>query len=148
MYTLEEFDNAKSKVLKYIMYKKRTKKEVKLKFERVYDDELLNDLIDELEENGYIDDVNYIKRAVNEFLALSNLSIKEIKYKLLSKGVSSSNIEDYINSNYEELKEYEINSAKNIINKKIKEKDIEEIKNYLLKKGYNLENIKEAIEEK
>ena len=49
MYTLEEFDEAKSKVLKYIIYKKRTKMEVKQKFSSVYDFNLLNDLIDELE---------------------------------------------------------------------------------------------------
>ena len=87
MYTLEEFDEAKSKVLKYIIYKKRTKMEVKQKFSSVYDFNLLNDLIDELEQNGYIDDINYIKRSINEFEALNNLSIQEIKYKLLKKGI-------------------------------------------------------------
>ena len=29
MYTIEEFDNAKTKVLKYILYKKRSEQEVK-----------------------------------------------------------------------------------------------------------------------
>lgn len=28
MYTIEEYDNAKSKVLKYILYKKRSKKQI------------------------------------------------------------------------------------------------------------------------
>ena len=30
---------------------------------------------------------NIFGRAVNEFMALKNLSIKEIKYKLMSKGI-------------------------------------------------------------
>ena len=77
MYSIEEFDKAKSKVLKYILYKKRSKQEVKNKFyNTITDNQMLNDIIEELEENGYIDDKNYIQRAINEFKALNNLSIK------------------------------------------------------------------------
>ena len=32
MYSLEEFDEAKTRVLKYILYKKRTENEIKTKF--------------------------------------------------------------------------------------------------------------------
>mgnify|MGYP002579643163 CR=1 FL=1 len=68
-----------------------------------------------MSENGYIDDLNYIDRAVNEFVALKNLSIREIKYKLFAKGLSNDIIDEYISSNFDELMEYEIKSAKNII---------------------------------
>ena len=147
MYTLEEFDEAKSKVLKYIIYKKRTKMEVKQKFSSVYDFNLLNDLIDELEQNGYIDDINYIKRSINEFEALNNLSIQEIKYKLLKKGIDIKDIEDYIYKHGEELEQYEINSAKNIIIKKRRVAEDIDIENFLYKKGYKRESIKEGFEE-
>ena len=146
MYTIEELDKQKSKVLKYILYKKRTKQEVKNKFYNTIDNELLNDIIEELEENGYINDNNYIERAVNEFIALNNLSIKEIRYKLMAKGVSSSLVEDYINNNQEKLEEYETNSARNIILKKQNQIDEEMIIQFLVKKGYNTTNIKQAIE--
>ena len=49
MYTIEEYDNAKSKVLKYILYKKRSKQEVKNKFYNSIEEEMLNNIIDELE---------------------------------------------------------------------------------------------------
>ena len=147
MYTLEEFDEAKSKVLKYIIYKKRTKMEVKQKFSSVYDFHLLNDLIDELEQNGYIDDINYIKRSINEFEALNNLSIQEIKYKLLKKGSDIKDIEDYIYKHEDELEQYEINSAKNIIIKKRRVAEDIDIENFLYKKGYKRESIKEGFEE-
>lgn len=147
MYTLEEFDEAKSKVLKYIIYKKRTKMEVKQKFSSVYDFNLLNDLIDELEQNGYIDDINYIKRSINEFEALNNLSIQEIKYKLLKKGIDIKDIEDYIYKHEDELEQYEINSAKNIIIKKRRVAEDIDIENFLYKKGYKKESIKEGFEE-
>ena len=144
---VEEYDKLKTKVLKYIIYKKRTEKEIRQKFSKTIDEDILEDIIDELKENGYIDDLNYIDRAVNEFIALKNLSIREIKYKLFAKGLSNDIIDEYISSNFDELMEYEIKSAKNIIIKKQSMKDDEEIKQGLLKKGYIAENVKEAFNE-
>ena len=44
---LEEFDKLKTKVLKYILFKKRTESEIRQKF--ISDEgEMLNDVIDEL----------------------------------------------------------------------------------------------------
>ncbi len=141
---LEEFDKLKTKVLKYIMYKKRTEKEVKRKFANIENQYMLDDVIENLKEIGYIDDSNYVERAVAEFINLNNLSLKELKYKLMSKGIESNVMEDYVDAHIEELQEYEINSAKNII---LKKQDMEEqqIIQFLLKKGYKMDSIKEAI---
>lgn len=144
---VEKYDRLKTKVLKYIIYKKRTEKEIRQRFSKTIDEDILEDIIDELKENGYIDDSNYIDRAVNEFIALKNLSIREIKYKLFAKGLSNDIIEEYISSNFDELMEYEIKSAKNIIIKKQSMQEDEEIKQGLLKKGYIAENVKEAFDE-
>lgn len=142
-YSIEEFDKAKTKVMNYIMYKKRTEYEVKNKFSKTLEENLLNDIIEYVKEAGYLSDVQYIKRAVNEFMALNNLSRKEIKYKLFSKGVSNNLIEDYFSEHQEELYEYELNSAKKIILKKSQTMDKTEINNYLRKKGYTEEVIKQ-----
>ena len=145
MYTIEEFDENKTRVLKYVLFKKRTKQEIKKKFNNTIENEMLDDIIDELEENGYIGDEDYIRKSVNEFMALNNLSIKEIKYKLYCKGVSEDLIDDYISSNAEELVDYELESAKKIALKKMKVMETEEIKRHLLKKGYTGESVKYAI---
>ena len=145
MYTIEEFDQAKTKILKYVLYKKRTEQEIKNKFRNIIEDDLLEDVINELKQNNYIGDDNYIKRAVNEYIALKNLSIKEIKYKLLQKGISSKLIENYIDKNIDELEEYEKKSVENIIIKKSVNMEENEIKQYLYKKGYKQENINEII---
>ncbi len=147
MYTLEEFDREKTKVLKYILYKKRSEYEVRNKFSKTIDEELLEDIIEYLKEAKYIDDEEYIRKTVNQFKLLKNMSIREIEYKLQAKGLKRNNIEDYIYKNKEELEEYEIKSAKNIINKKQASMEQDEIKTYLLKKGYKSDNIKEAMEE-
>jgi len=143
---IEEFDKLKTKVLKYIMFKKRTEQEVRQKF-REESIELLNDVIEELKELNYINDENYINRAVNEFKNLKKMSIKEIEYKLMTKGIKKDIIYNYIYKNKEELLDYELNSAKNIFIKKQNLMEAEEIINYLKKKGYLEETIKIAIEE-
>lgn len=142
----EEFDKLKTKVLKYVLYKKRTEAEVRLKF-REETEEVLDEVIGFLKEEHYIDDLNYIKRAVNEFFNLKNMSIKEVKYKLISKGLPTKLIEEYFLNNNEALLDYEKQSAKNIFTKK---KDImtkEEIEIYLLKKGYLKDTIDECNNE-
>ena len=123
------------------MYKKRTEHEVREKFKDEEND-ILEDVIDNLKELGYIDDNDYIKRSVNEFLNLKNMSIKELTYKLASKGIHRNDIENYIYANNEELKDYEKRSALNIYNKKKNNMEYDDIINYLYRKGYSQESIK------
>ncbi len=146
----EEFDKLKTKVLKYILYKKRTKNEILQKFSNE-DQEILEEIISYLEEAGYINEQEYIEKSIREFMNLKNLSLQEIQYKLLAKGLEKEKIEDYISEHKEELDEYEMKSAKKIIQKKqsIQEiEEIEEIIEYLRKKGYRKQMIQEAIENK
>ncbi len=147
MYTIEEFDREKTRVLRYILYKKRTEQEVRTKFVNIIEENMLDDIIEYLKEANYINDKEYIRKTINNFIALKNLSIREIKYKLLTKGLNKNDIEDYIYENKEELEEYEIKSVSNIIYKKSTTMEKDEIKQFLLKKGYKIENINKAMEE-
>ena len=63
-YTIQEFDNIKTKMLKYIMYKKRTEKEVRQKFSSSVDEILLDDVIENLKELGYINEMEEIKESM------------------------------------------------------------------------------------
>ena len=133
--------------LKYILYKKRSEYEIRNKFSKSIEENLLDDIIEYLKEAKYIDDGQYIEKTINNFMILKNLSIKEIQYKLISKGLNKNLIEDYIYNENEELNNYEIKSAKNIIYKKSNTMELEDIKVYLIKKGYKIENINSAIEQ-
>ncbi len=141
---LEQIDKVKSRVLKFIMYKKRTETEIRNKFRNTFDDNIFEQVIEELKELGYIDDNNYIERAVNEYISLKNMSMKELKYKLLSKGIKSDIIDDYFSENYDKLLEFEEKSAENIFLKKSSLMEIQDIKLFLRKKGYMEESIKNA----
>ena len=147
MYTVEEFDKRKTKVLRYILYKKRTEQEVRTKFQKDIEENMLEDIIEYLKEAGYINDKEYVEKTVNNFMVLKNMSVKEIKYKLMSKGLNKNDIEDYMYENKEELEEYEMKSARNIIYKKSTTMEQEEIVQFLLKKGYKKDNINNAMEE-
>ena len=145
---LIEFDNLKTKVLKYIVYKKRTEKEVRQKFSSSsIDANLLEDVIENLKENGYINDEGYIQRAVNEFLAINTLSLKEIRNKLYAKGLDCDIIDTYFSKHIEQLEEYERTCAKKIAMKKQTQMEQTEIENFLYRKGYTRESIQEAFED-
>lgn len=86
-------------------------------------------------------------RAIDEFISIKTLSIKEMKYKLLSKGLKSNLIDDYIQDNREKIEEYEIRCAKKVASKKKNDMDENEIKYFLKKKGYQDESIYIALSE-
>ena len=131
----EKIEKLRNKVLKYILYKKRTETEVRQKF--IDEDEnMLEDVIEYLKGQNYINDKEYIERAVKEFIEIKKMSIKEMVYKISQKGVSKSLIDEYICENKETMVKYEISSAKAIILKKIQSQEENVIREYLYKKGY------------
>lgn len=134
---LKEFEKQKTKVMNFIMYKKRTEYEVRQKFSRTMDEDTLGEIIEYIKEAGYLSDKDYIERAVNEFMALKNLSIFEIRNKLYAKGISRDDIDDYIAEHREELQEYEGRSRENIIRKKSAIMNEQELNNFLYKKGFH-----------
>lgn len=142
----EKFDALKTKVLKYILYKKRSEQEIRQKFQSE-DENMLEDVIEYLKEANYIDDKSYVEKSVNEFMNLKSMSIKEISYKLYQKGIPKSIVDDYICENKEKMVEYEIASAKKIFLKKSGASEENEIREFLYKKGYMKETVDIAIEE-
>lgn len=142
----EKVERLKTKILKYIFYKKRTEQEIRQKF-KDEDENLLEDVIEYLKELKYIDDEQYVEKFVNEYMNLKNMSIKELTFKLYQKGVNKNDIDNYVCKNKEKMLEYEINSAKKIFIKKQTSLEENEIKEYLYKKGYMSETVNIAIEE-
>lgn len=135
---LKEFDEQKTKVFKYITYKKRTEQEVRNKFRGQIKEEMLEDIIEYLKEAKYLDDYEFVEKQVREYMNLKTMSIKEMKYKLATKGLDRKLIEEYIENNYEELKEYEDRCIEKVKAKKAGATE-EEIYQYLYRKGYMIE---------
>lgn len=139
MYSLEEFDKEKTKVFKYIMYKKRTEQEVRNKFKGQIEEDMLEDIIEYLKEANYINDYEFIEKQVKEYVNLKTMSIKEMQYKLYNKGLDRKLIEKYMDKHYDELKEYENTCMEKIKLKKQSTMTEEEIQQYLYRKGYKFD---------
>lgn len=148
MYTAQEFDENKTKVMSYILYKKRTEYEVRKKFCNTIEENMLEDIIEYVKEAGYIDDSQYVKKLFTEYMNLKSMSIREIKNKVYAKGVYADYIEDYINENRDLLEEYELNSAKKLIEKKQRTTEPQKLKLYLLNKGFDPETLNKINSEK
>ena len=144
---LERIEKLKNKVFKYISFKKRTEKEERDKFKDEIDEDLLEDIIEYMKEQKYLDDESYVDRFVKETMALKSTSIKDITYKLLAKGISNNIIDDYICKNRETMIEYELASVKKIYLKKKDKEEETDIRNYLYKKGFSSDSISDGIEE-
>lgn len=135
------------KLMKYVVFKRRTEMEIRQKCKRLeYNDEYTDEIIQYLTENEYINDEKYIERFINTTLKLKKLSIFEIKIDLLKRGIKEDYIENYFSTNKEKLDEFEKESAIKIVNKKIQTTEIEKIKKYLMNKGYSYSSITEAID--
>ena len=143
---LEQYDKYKSRVLKFVLYKKRSESEIRTKFFKDIPSDILDSIIIDLKNNDYIDDTIYIKRALNEFMALKTLSKFEIKNKLLSKGINEDLIDEYFYKKKEDLDKYELNSCIKLIRKNINSKEEKKLIDYLYRKGYSQDIIKQAIE--
>lgn len=139
----EELDKLRSKVLRYALYKKRTEKEIRTKFANENQD-YLDEIIDFMIEDNYINDSEYIEAYFYESSLLRSQSIKEITFKLIEKGLDRSDIDKYIQANSEDLEEYEINSAITLLNKR-SDKEADKNISYLLNKGFSMDNIRLAI---
>lgn len=134
-----------SKLMKYVLFKKRTEYEVKEKCKSLnYTQDYIDEIIEYLKEAEYINDEIYIVKYINDLLKLKKASIAEVKYDLMKRGIDFDRLNpDLIDSLYE----HEIESANYLAVKKYKSGDsIEKIKRYLNGKGYAYSNIVKAID--
>ena len=135
------------KLMKYVIFKRRTEREVRQKCQKLqYTEEYMEEIIEYLKENNYINDKVYVEKYIQNTIRLKNASIYEIKIDLLRRGIDEEYIEDYINKNDMELEEYEQESAVKLAKKKCGSVEIEKIKKYLMSKGYKYDSVSLAID--
>lgn len=135
------------KLMKYVVFKKRTESEIRLKCKMLeYTEEYTEQIIEYLKENEYINDIKYVDKYINNIMKLKKSSIFEMKMDLLKRGIKEEYIEEYMNNHEEELSEFELISAKKIVEKKKQLDELEKVKKYLRNKGYSYNSITQAID--
>ncbi len=122
--------NAYDLALGYLKIKMRSKKEIKeYLLKKAVKEELINNAIEKLEEQGYLNDSIYAKAFINDKINLSNDGPYKIKENLMKLGIS----EDTVLENLEVFdREIEISKIQKLIDKQIKINHNKS--NYLLKK--------------
>lgn len=135
------------KLMKYVIFKRRTEKEVRQKCQKLqYTEEYIEEIIEYLTENNYINDKLYVEKYIQNTIRLKTSSVYEMKIDLLRRGIDEDYIEEYLDKNITELEEYEKESAIKLAKKKMDNSEIEKIKKYLLSKGYKYDSISLAID--
>ena len=134
-----------NKLIKYVIFKKRTEYEIKQKCKQLnYTEEYTEEIIEYLKEAGYINDKIYITKYIDNIIKLKKDSLAEAKMDLLKRGIDINNLEA---EQIEKLEEHEEKSAIYLAQKKSKAgEETEKIRRYLGGKGYQYSTISKAIE--
>ena len=134
-----------SKLMKYVLFKKRTEYEVREKCKTLnYTSDYIDEIIDYLREAEYINDEIYITKYINNLLKLKKSSVAEVKLDFMKRGLDFDKVDSEL---VESLYEHEKESAILLAEKKYKAgDDSDKIKRYLSGKGYTYSNISNAID--
>ena len=107
------------KLMKYVLFQKRTVQEVKNKCKLLgYTEDYIEEIIAYLIENGYLDDELYVMKFILNTIKLKKKSAKEIRFDLIRRGVNESVIDKYMDTS--EINDYELRCAIELAQKNIK----------------------------
>ena len=144
-----EYINARSRAIKYIMYRLRTSKEIYDKLlELGFSTEIINRVIADLEQLEYINDEECAKKFIESNKKSKKISKSMIKLKLKNKGIDGEIIEKYL----EKLAVSDFDAIEKVLIKKKFSDDLPfEEKNrilaYCVRKGFSLDEVLKVIKE-
>ena len=132
--------------IKMITYKKRTKKEVETKLqEKGIDQEIIENVIQKLEKDGYLDDILYATKLIKK-MKEQNKSKKQIELEFKIRGLTDDSVQTLLDEyNSDEI------VIKKLFEKKFANKDLTDKKdkikayNFFKNKGFDYEMISKYI---
>jgi regulatory protein len=140
----------KQKAFRLLGRRQHSTSELKRKlWNRDYEQKLIDEVIEDLKKNSYLDDKEFIRAFVAEKSKFKNWSVKKIKSELMKSGLASKLIDeilsketidsDYGNAMKLAKKKYEILIKRNLEPIDLKNK----LSTYLFSKGFDYDLIKE-----
>ena len=112
-----DFYELYNKTIRYLGTKLRTRKEIYNHFKLKYDRDIINDVLDRIKDEGYLNDDLYAKSYVNDQVNLSNNGYHKILRDLSAKDIDEELIKEYLDKVSEDTWKDKI---RKIIEKKIK----------------------------
>jgi regulatory protein len=114
-----------------------------------YEQKLIDLVIEDLQKNGYLDDIEFIRAFVAEKIKTKNWSNKKIKGELFKRGIASKLIDEMFSEGQTESdlesamklakKKYEVLMKRNLEPKELRNK----LSTYLFSRGFDYDLIKE-----
>jgi len=114
-----------------------------------YEQKLIDEVIEDLQKNGYLDDIEFIRAFVAEKIKSKNWSIKKIKAELFKRGIATKLIDEMFSEGQTESdlesamklakKKYEVLMKRNLEPKELRNK----LSTYLFSRGFDYDLIKE-----
>ncbi len=115
-----------------------------------YEQKLIDEVIEDLQKNGYLDDKEFIRAFVAEKSKAKNWSSKKIKAELFKRGIASKLIDEILDAQTKSSdndsamklakKKYEVLLKRNLEPKELRNK----LSTYLFSKGFDYDLIKEV----
>jgi regulatory protein len=134
-----DFYTIYSKIVKFILAKLRTEKEIINKLYKLNAPKSMHQkIISKLKEDGYLNDEKYITSYINDQVNLTLNGPKKIKYELLKLSLKEDLINKYLNTFDENIWEEKVDK---IISKKIKSNHNLSKNKFLLKLKNDLNNL-------
>ncbi len=115
-----------------------------------YESDLIDEVIEDLKKNGYLDDKEFIRAFMAEKIKTKKWSLKRIKSELFKKGIDSNLIDEIISqqsidSDYENALTLGRKNMRFILQRNLEPKDLRnKLSTYLFSKGFDYDLIKEV----
>lgn len=137
---------AKEKALWLISYRSHSKKELKDKLKRNYDEEAAEKAADRMEELGLINDEEFARQYARKLILTKKMSARAAEYELIRKGIGKALSEEIINEidcdPQEQILAVINKKYKNISDEKVKRRAVAALQRL----GYGWEDIKSALD--
>ncbi len=141
----------KQRAFRLLGRRQHSSSELKRKlWQKDYDQKLIDEVLEDLNKNGYLNDKEFIRAFVAEKSKTKKWSSKKIKGELMKRGLNQNLIDDVLNDNvsgndYENAmevakKKFEMLSKRNLEQKELRNK----LSTYLFSKGFDYELIKDV----
>lgn len=159
---MDSFEKLYNKALRFLSYRPRSEKEVRenlskksrksRKVEQI-DEEIINQVIDKLKQQRFLNDEEFARWWIEQRTKFSPRGLRLIKIELRQKGISDELIE--LGTKNQELgKEDDLTLAKDLVRKKLpryknleKKEICQKLGAFLARRGFDWDIIKQSIDE-
>jgi len=141
----------KQSALNYLSRRHHSKNEIRTKLrQKKFDSEQIEQTLNELEQNNYVDDHSFAQIFIDEKVKAKNWGKNKVKSELIKRGVSSKVITDVISEKFSGESEIEAGlelakkKLKKLLNRNIEQKKIQSsIYSFLISRGYDYDLCKQ-----